>query len=425
MKAKIYPLYQSANVMTLPASEYLLQLEIICASLSDGTSIIKNLVNSKDIDTTIQWCISLGANIKRGPDRYIIKGTNNKIIISNSLFYADNSLTIQLMFPLFCCVSQPIGLKTTPEIIQRLDVYKPIFSSVGVSYYKETDSIRVEEKVTNTTFDLSSLSDIAAIVGFLIALPLLNKEIHVILPSDENIRSELQTSLKLLKKFNIDYRHFIDQHMEIDGNQKYKKCKIETELNQDQYLFSSFLSYKLQEGTKKLTIVNYSSFSIQGEDKLFLKIKKHLIGTKDLFGKHTIRPKIFHLNKLSFTDSYYHLPLIMVLAALNDTDIGINNLCIDDPVKMKQFEIMEQAFRLLNININRTNQVVSIVPNLKNNKIQVDSCGDKQIIMALSYLALFLKEPLIIKHVDPILASNQDFYEFLKKTGARVELIHD
>lgn len=425
MKVKIYPLEQVSNPLILPVSEYLLHLEIICASLADGTTIIKNIVESQNIDTTIRWCSSLGALIKKGQDRYIIKGINNEIQISNSLFQADNFLTVRLMFPLFCCVSQPIGIKATPEMIRQLGQYQAICDSIGVHFYNETDSIRVEEKVTNSIIDLSSLEDAISIVGFLIALPLFNKEFHVLLPNDENIKNELQSSLKLLKKFNIDFKHFSSKKIDIDGNQKYKSCKIKTELDFSQYLLSTLLSYKLAAGNKKLTILNYSSFSIQNEDKLFIQIKKHLISVKDFFKKHTIRPKIFHLNKLDFNDSYFHLPIMMVIAVLNDTDIAINNLNIENKMVIQQYEIMEKALHLLNINVMRNGQIVTIVPNRKTKKMQVDSCNDKQIILALSYLALFLQEPLIIKNVDSILASNNEFFDFLKKTGAKIELIHD
>ena len=73
MKAKVYPLKEMTNEVNVVASSFCLHLQIICASLAKGKSIIKNIVNSKDIDTTIEWCSSLGAIIKKEEDRIIVK----------------------------------------------------------------------------------------------------------------------------------------------------------------------------------------------------------------------------------------------------------------------------------------------------------------------------------------------------------------
>ena len=64
MKVKIYPLNNSITELEASASSFSVHLQIICASLADGTSTIKNVIDSEDIDTTISWCKAIGANIK-------------------------------------------------------------------------------------------------------------------------------------------------------------------------------------------------------------------------------------------------------------------------------------------------------------------------------------------------------------------------
>ena len=79
MKAKIYPLDKMVSEVKAPSSAFCLHLEIICASLAKGKSVIKNIINSKDIDTTINWCSAIGAIIRKDEDRIVIRGVNNKI----------------------------------------------------------------------------------------------------------------------------------------------------------------------------------------------------------------------------------------------------------------------------------------------------------------------------------------------------------
>ena len=86
MKAKVYPLNTMVSETSIWASPFCLHLEIICASLAKGTSTIKMLVESEDINTTIKWCENLGATIKKVNNKLIIKGVNNEIKFSSSLF---------------------------------------------------------------------------------------------------------------------------------------------------------------------------------------------------------------------------------------------------------------------------------------------------------------------------------------------------
>ena len=52
MKVKVTPSKVHGNVK-IPASKSMAHRALICASLSDGTSIVSNVTNSKDIEATI------------------------------------------------------------------------------------------------------------------------------------------------------------------------------------------------------------------------------------------------------------------------------------------------------------------------------------------------------------------------------------
>ena len=64
MKVKVTPSKVHGNVK-IPASKSMAHRALICASLSDGTSIVSNVTNSKDIEATVGCMKALGANIKQ------------------------------------------------------------------------------------------------------------------------------------------------------------------------------------------------------------------------------------------------------------------------------------------------------------------------------------------------------------------------
>ena len=129
MKAKIYPLHDVTNEISINASLFALHIEIILASVAKGVSTIKNIIKCKEIDTTINWCKSFGAIIKCNGDKITIKGTNREINFNNSLFVCnDTSTTAKLMIPMLCLAPQPFGIEAKKEIIDELLSFSQYFS---------------------------------------------------------------------------------------------------------------------------------------------------------------------------------------------------------------------------------------------------------------------------------------------------------
>lgn len=60
----------------IPPSKSMAHRAIICASLSEGESVISNIDFSEDIIATMEGMKSLGANIKVEKDKLIINGEN-------------------------------------------------------------------------------------------------------------------------------------------------------------------------------------------------------------------------------------------------------------------------------------------------------------------------------------------------------------
>jgi len=160
MKVKIYPLHNSITELEATASPFCVHLQIICASLANGTSIIKNVVDSEDVDTTIQWCKAVGANIKKNNGKLLIKGTNNQLKYKSSLFVCETSTTAKLMIPLLCSVSQPFGVKTNKNVIKELTTYKKFLETFGVNFYIENEMIRFEKTLTPQSIELDGDIDI-------------------------------------------------------------------------------------------------------------------------------------------------------------------------------------------------------------------------------------------------------------------------
>ena len=147
MKAKVYP---TSNIkkITLPPNQRLLNLEIICASLAKGNSIIKNVSFSDCTKQTIKWCENFGAIIKKNRQSLYIKGVNNKVTLKTNIFDCESSfLTVHYLLPLLSVSNTNFVIKGKPEIIDSCDPFMYIFEKQNAFYKKEKNFIKIEQSL--------------------------------------------------------------------------------------------------------------------------------------------------------------------------------------------------------------------------------------------------------------------------------------
>lgn len=425
MKAKIYPLTNTPSEIEAIASSFCLHIEIICASLAKGTSIIKNIVDSKDIDTTISWCKGIGATIKKSNDKLIIKGVNNIINYQTPLFVCGNtSITAKLMLPLLCTSQQPAGIKANEKIINEIVSYKKILEEFDISFYLENDMVRFEKVMKAKESEIDGDIDIYFAAGLLMALPLLKSQSTLKLRAPIRSEKNYATILKILKHFHIDIKHPATMRYDVVGNQSYKACRIKTDTDKFTLAHHVIISQLLKVDSEPIKVTNYVRGS-ESEDKLlFDYIKSNVVSFKTIFTKRILRPKEVKVHRMdaSIENS---LPLLMVLATINKQDSIITKVDFTKERVNKQFEIMQKIFTKLNIDVATYEREVIVSPSKVQIKKQVDCENDPYVAMAISILALLSNVAIVIKNVDCVFDINANFFKDLKCYGAVIEFIHN
>lgn len=429
MKVKVYPLDVMNDYIEATASPFCLQVQIICASLAKGTSTIKNIISSRDVETTISWCKSIGANIKKSNDRLIIKGVNNTITFKESLFISNHSaMTAKLMIPVLCVIPQPFGIQIADDMANEILQYKPILEELGVSVFANSGIIRFEKAIHPKECEVDGDIDIAFAAGLLMAYPLLNK--HSTLKLRAPIRSEknYSTIIKILKHFHVDIKHPATMRYDINGKQSYKKGNITTEM--DKFMLSqlSLLSLKLPNNNVPLHILNYRRGSTQNDVKLFNFMKKYIINFKQIIPSNTIKRKdaiIYKENLKMELCVENSLPLLMVIGVLNHGNSEILKVDLTKQRINKQFLIMKAIFKKLNLFCEYSDNSIKLTYGNVEIKKQVDCENNPYVAMAISILATLSNQPIIIKNVECVYNIQNDFFENLKKYGATIDYIYD
>ena len=423
MKAKIYPITDIANEVNVVASSFCLHLQIICASLAKGKSVIKNIINSKDIDTTISWCETIGASIKKEEDRIIVRGVNNHINLQNSLFYCGSSTTAKLMIPLLCSVPQPFGIKTNEDVLKEIESFSFVYDKYGVKFYEEEELIRFEKAMQTLEVEFDGDLDIHMAAGIMLALPLLEGTSVLKLRAPRRSEKTYNTIIKILKAFSIDIKHPATMRYEVSGNQKYRRTSINTEMDCLLLSYQALLAKALKQD-QMLELKNFRRNSTMDEEKLFDDIKKVATDYKNYLFNKFYKKKEFNFHKLDASVEN-SLPLLMVLSSLNNQDSLISKVDFNKDRIQKQFNIMARVFNKLSISYSDFENQIVINPSVVDTKKQVESGNDPYVVIALSYLALLSNAPIVIRNVKCVFDLYSDFFEDLKKLGAKIEFIYD
>ncbi|MDY2888234.1 MAG: hypothetical protein SOU19_01550 [Candidatus Caccosoma sp.] len=425
MKAKIYPYSGIVHEIEAINSSFCLQIEIICASLAKGTSTIKGLIDNKEIDTTIAWCKSIGAIIKKGNDKLVIKGIDNHAKISNALFVCDNtSSTAKLMIPLLCCNPRPFGIKANEMIVNEIIKYQHIYENYGIKFYVEDDLIRFEKMLEAKPIELEGDIDIYFMTGLFIALPLLDDNFSIQLRAPIRYERNYQTIVKILKRFHVDVKRPTTTKFDFPSKQSYIHSNIKTEIDKFYLAHLALLSNFLTENDNKILVTNYNQVTTQDGDLLFEYLRKSSFKFTSYFFKFFVKKKESNVYNFSLS-SIDSLPIMMVLAILSNNKCTINGVDINKPIIKNEYEIMQEALRKMNVECNLKHQNLSIIVTDSLKKAQVDCQNNPYVLMALTYLGLLGNTPVVIRNADCIYSKNYNFYDYLKEKGAKIEFIND
>ena len=148
MKVKVTPSKVHGNVK-IPASKSMAHRALICASLSDGTSLVSNVTNSKDIEATVGCMKALGAIIKQiDGTTYEVTGTNLFKQEGNITCNANESgSTLRFLIPLAACTNAKVKFLGQGRLLQRpMDVYANEFKKQNIEFNQSDKEIQHSSK---------------------------------------------------------------------------------------------------------------------------------------------------------------------------------------------------------------------------------------------------------------------------------------
>ena len=201
MKVKIEKGFLRGEI-NAPPSKSMAHRLLICAGLSEGESIIKNVAFSEDILATLDCLKAMGAETVIGEDFVKIKGISPSEITESRIFPArESGSTLRFFIPIALlseCEHKFTGYGRLPE--RPMEIYERLCEEKGLHFGRSEGKISVKGKLTAGDYTLRGDVSSQFVSGLLFALPLCEGDSRIKLTGKTESRSYIDMTVSAMKK---------------------------------------------------------------------------------------------------------------------------------------------------------------------------------------------------------------------------------
>ena len=414
----ITPSPLTGNV-SVPTSKSVCHRAVICASLAEGTSVLKGILVSDDLIATIQAMEALGAVIRQEAGNLIITGTDCTKPTHHVINCNESGSTLRFLIPLGLN-NQTMTFTGQGRLVERpLDDYFAILDEQQIPY-QTTDGhlpLSVTGSLQPGTFHLRGDVSSQFVSGLLFALPRLAGDSTIIITTDLESQGYIDLTISMLKRFGIEiinkrYREFF-----IPGNQKYRSTDYQAEGDYSQ------VAFWLVAGTigAPIRCLGLERDSLQGDRAIIPIIQKmggHLQLEETSLHAYPAETKGIVIDASQCPDL---VPILTVLAAVSE---GTTQIIRAGRLRIKESDrlhAMAQELNKLGADVQEHEDSLTIQGHAFLTGGTVDSWRDHRIAMALGIASIKCRTPLTIQHSECVSKSYPDFWRDLQMLGGKID----
>lgn len=432
-----------SGAVKIPPSKSMAHRAVICAALSDGTSVIDNIDYSDDIIATIDGMKALGAEVIQEGRKLIINGENTFKKTGGIVDCNESGSTLRFLVPLSIAKGNEIKFTGRGNLGKRpLNTYYDIFDKQGIEYnYTEgVLNLEIKGELKGGEFPIEGNISSQFISGLLFTLPLLKEDSKVVITTKLESKGYIDLTLSMMEKFGIviennDYKEFI-----IRGNQTYKATNYKVEGD-----FSQAAFYLCAGALGNDVVCNdLDEESLQGDKECISILKrmgavflKEFKVTKDYskyesdnserfthenkfdaglgFGKEELRGTVIDASQCPDI-----IPVVTVVAALSKGETRIIN---GERLRIKECDRLNAICTELNklgadITELEDGLIINGVKTLTGGK--VSSHSDHRIAMSLAIASTRCIDDIILEDPDCVKKSYPHFWDDFKMLGGKI-----
>lgn len=399
------------GIVRIPSSKSMTHREIICASLSKGTSVISGVTFSKDIYATLSAMGGLGAKYSIHDDTITVTGISTPK--DNSIIdCCESGSTLRFIIPIVGALGVSatlIGQGRLPE--RPITPFIRELPKKNVSFeYNNTMPFSMGGQLQSGTFELEGDISSQFITGLLFALPLLKDDSKIFMTSPLQSKPYVDMTIECMKNYGVcieetDYGYFVA------GKQEYKPLNHRVEGDYSQAAFF----YVANAIGNDIILENISKNSIQGDKKIVE------ICEKACYNRNDKRLNSYTINATDIPD------LVPILAVLGCFGNGISTIIGAERLKIKESDRLIATADVLNKlggRVKPTDNGLIIEPIEHFTGGIVESFGDHRIVMAVAIASTRCIGNVTIKGANAVEKSYPEFFRDYKNLGGKINVIN-
>jgi 3-phosphoshikimate 1-carboxyvinyltransferase len=405
-----------------PSSKSLSHRALICAALSKGKSIIKNIIYSDDITATIEALELIGAKFEKTDNTITVLGVKRLKAPSKEVDCNESGSTLRFLIPLFSLSDKKVIFTGAASLINRPQtIYQEIFKQDNNIFEINNNEILVKGSIKPREYSIKGNVSSQFFSGLMFALPLLEEDSTIIVDGKLESKSYIDLTISILEEFGIKIVELENGYF-IEGNQTYQSATYTVEGDYSQAAFH------LVGGTLSgLVKVNDLSHNSKQGDKAIIDFLKQM-KSKIIYMENGYITELSNTKgtTIDLADCPDLGPIITLLACLSEGKSKIINI---SRLRLKESDRVfstVSTLKALGANIKSTKNEILITgkPSLKGG-VTVDSFNDHRIAMMLSMAVLSCEKEIILTNANAVTKSYPGFFKDYKSLGGKYKTIKD
>ena len=419
MKCEIKTSKITGKIICPPNKSYT-HRAIFLAALSDGKSIVKNILNSSDIKATISACNAFGVEVHEDKDIITIKNTIGSTV-QGSMIDAQNSGTTIRIAIAIAALSGGNTMLTGDESLKKRPM-QPILDSLqtlGVS--SESDGglppITIKGKIKGSEVNIDGNISSQFISALLIIAPRLENGLIINIQSELVSKPYIDLTIAIMKEFGVVVNSEIPYKKYVVKHQIYKPTTFTVPSDFSNLALLLASNVLLGDGLE----IEISLGNLPQGDEAIIDILEELGVNVTLNGNiiTTKSPEMLTGGRFDLSDTPDLLPALAILSLKSSKPIEIFNVKHARYKETDRIAIISRELKKIGIVVEEYEDGMKLTSNENLSSGELNSENDHRLFMAFSIAAMYIGD-CTVTDPDSVQISYPNFISDMKNVGAQI-----
>ena len=419
MKCEIKTSKITGRIICPPNKSYT-HRAIFLAALSDGKSIVKNVLNSSDIKATISACNAFGVEVHEDNDIITIRNTIGSTV-QGSMIDAQNSGTTIRIAIAIAALSGGNTMLTGDESLKKRPM-QPILDSLqtlGVS--SESDGglppITIKGKIKGNEVNIDGKISSQFISALLIIAPRLENGLIINIQGELVSKPYIDLTIAIMKEFGVIVDSEIPYKKYVVKHQIYKPTTFTVPSDFSNLALLLASNVLLGDGLE----IEISLGNLPQGDEAIIDILEELGVTVTLNGNiiTTKSPKMLTGGRFDLSNTPDLLPALAILSLKSSEPIEIFNVKHARYKETDRIAIISRELKKIGIVVEEHEDGMTLTSNENLSSGELNSENDHRLFMAFSIAAMYIGD-CTVTDPDSVQISYPNFISDMKNVGAQI-----